>query len=107
MDARAKALFSGLRSTCPTHSGQELRNALDIVNNGSSIEVSPPIHFRIEWARSQEMFTASWRLAHLSFSRREDRFETFASYRLGTAVRNWLDRLGRTCHSRLNAERDC
>jgi hypothetical protein len=65
-----QGLFSGNRSTCPIHLEEELRNALDIVNNGSSIEISPPIHFRIEWAGSQEMFTASWRLAHLNFIHR-------------------------------------
>jgi hypothetical protein len=28
---------------------------LDIHGEGSSMEISPPIHFRIEWAGSQEM----------------------------------------------------
>jgi hypothetical protein len=34
-------------------SGSQLR--LDIVGEGSSIDTSPPIHFRIEWAGSQGM----------------------------------------------------
>src|SRR5207248_7322285 len=33
---------------------------------GSSMEISPPIQFRIEWAGSQGRVTASWSSAHLN-----------------------------------------
>jgi len=85
-------LFKGLEDL-PYPWGRELRNQLDIVGNGSSIEISPPIHFRIEWAGSQEMFTASWRLARLSFIQIPDSFERFASMWIAlAAARNPFDR---------------
>jgi len=46
------AIQSGIRAIqCGTYS----QFGLDIPSNGSSIEVSPPIRFRIEWAGSQGM----------------------------------------------------
>jgi|KBSMisStandDraft_5_1062788.scaffolds.fasta_scaffold02357_6 hypothetical protein len=91
--ALRKALFLNRLSTPQSGKERELRNALDIVNNGSSIEISPPIHFRIEWAGSQEMFTASWRLARLSFIQIPDSFERFASMWIAlAAARNPFDR---------------
>jgi hypothetical protein len=41
--------------------------ALDNRIWGSTIDVSPPIRFRIEWADSQGKVTASWLAAHFNF----------------------------------------
>jgi hypothetical protein len=40
---------------------------LDNRGGGSTIEVSPPIPVRIEWADSQGSVTASWLAAHFNF----------------------------------------
>ena len=41
---------------------------LDNRGGGSTMEVSPPIPVRIEWADSQGSVTASWLAAHFIFS---------------------------------------
>jgi hypothetical protein len=43
---------------------------LDNGFGGISMKVSPPIRFRIEWADSQGIVTASWLAAHFISSRR-------------------------------------
>ncbi len=43
--------------------------ALDNPTGGATMEVSPPIPVRIEWADSQGNVTASWLAAHFKFSR--------------------------------------
>jgi hypothetical protein len=40
---------------------------LDNRGGGSTMEVSPPIPVRIEWADSQGSVTASWLAAHFIF----------------------------------------
>ena len=42
--------------------------ALDNSTGGATMEVSPPIPVRIEWADSQGNVTASWLAAHFKFS---------------------------------------
>src|SRR5262249_51944856 len=46
---------------------------LDNQSEGSTIELSPPIRFRIEWADSQGKVTASWLAAHFYFIAKEAR----------------------------------
>ncbi len=46
---------------------QEPRLLLDIPKDGGTIDESPPIRFRIEWAGGQGLVTASWQSAHFNF----------------------------------------
>src|SRR5271157_4822037 len=48
---------------------QVIAIVLDISTGWTRIELSPPIHFRIEWARGQGNVTALWQRAHFNWLR--------------------------------------
>lgn len=64
---------------------------LDNRGTGATMEVSPPIPVRIEWAASQGNVTASWLTAHFKF--KVHRVEKSEAKSKGQKVDDWLTRV--------------